>query len=403
MWHGDARVAKLATWRPFNQYLRDRGVEAARCRVCLDEKGLGLVAATRLARGETAARVPSSAWRPLAAETALAHARRAAPQFVERVARAGGGERAGGAGGAERLLASVSLMVHALQLLAHEPAPGGGGGGDPAAACLAFLREAGSLGAAHPPPLLWPERALDELRGTSAHEPVARRRRYWREVHAAVFGGGGGGGPSAAQLRLGATLVTSRAMSGVGPLALVPLIDLANHSPSPNAALGFDGDAFTLAATADVAAGAELLVDYGARPNAALLQLYGFALDDNRADALALGDGGGRGLARDDARSGGVRLPDELERGLDALARGGDEGVRVDTLAAARGFRDACRRQAGAFPETLESDERALAHDEMPTWRRHALRVRVGELRLLEGAIGRIDAALTRAEPYSVN
>ena len=30
----------------------------------------------------------------------------------------------------------------------------------------AFLREAGSLGAAHPPPLLWPERALDELRGT---------------------------------------------------------------------------------------------------------------------------------------------------------------------------------------------------------------------------------------------
>ena len=44
----DARVAKLATWRPFNHYLRDRGVEAARCRVCLDAKGLGLVAATPL-------------------------------------------------------------------------------------------------------------------------------------------------------------------------------------------------------------------------------------------------------------------------------------------------------------------------------------------------------------------
>eukprot|EP00933_Yihiella_yeosuensis_P026734 TRINITY_DN20786_c0_g1_i2.p1 TRINITY_DN20786_c0_g1~~TRINITY_DN20786_c0_g1_i2.p1 ORF type:complete len:623 (-),score=100.09 TRINITY_DN20786_c0_g1_i2:441-2309(-) len=62
--------------------------------------------------------------------------------------------------------------------------------------------------------------------------------------------------------------------------ALVPIIDLCNHSSAPGAHQSWDyeGDALALTAVRDLQAGEELLITYGAMSNPLLLRTYGFTL-----------------------------------------------------------------------------------------------------------------------------
>ncbi|CAE8695075.1 unnamed protein product, partial [Polarella glacialis] len=62
--------------------------------------------------------------------------------------------------------------------------------------------------------------------------------------------------------------------------ALVPLVDLCNHSATPAAHQSWDlqGDAMVITAVRDLEAGEELLITYGLTSNPMLLRTYGFVL-----------------------------------------------------------------------------------------------------------------------------
>ena len=78
--------------------------------------GLGVVAASPLAAGETVLRVPSALWRPFSAEHALEQARTRAPPFVARVEQLAAQMSAQGVDGAAKLvrLASASRVLTVL-------------------------------------------------------------------------------------------------------------------------------------------------------------------------------------------------------------------------------------------------------------------------------------------------
>jgi SET domain len=87
-------------------------------------------------------------------------------------------------------------------------------------------------------------------------------------------------------------VATSRAFAVRGPRrprALLPAIDMCNHSFAPNCDISKDaGGAVMLATTRAVAAGEQLLLSYGALDNHTLLLDYGFCVPDNPFDNVAL-------------------------------------------------------------------------------------------------------------------
>jgi hypothetical protein len=92
------------------------------------------------------------------------------------------------------------------------------------------------------------------------------------------------------------SMVLSRALdlrvNDESQLAIVPLIDMLNHTASDmgSCRVRFDpaSQAFELVAAAPIAAGDELRICYGRKGNEELLACYGFALQTNRFDRLGL-------------------------------------------------------------------------------------------------------------------
>lgn len=90
--------------------------------------------------------------------------------------------------------------------------------------------------------------------------------------------------------------VTSRAFRPGGPKSagvLLPLIDMCNHSFSPNAKVigsknALASDSLSMVAISDIAAGEPILLNYGKLPNDFLLLDYGFVVDDNPYDTVKL-------------------------------------------------------------------------------------------------------------------
>jgi hypothetical protein len=85
---------------------------------------------------------------------------------------------------------------------------------------------------------------------------------------------------------------TSRAFRVFGPerpAALLPLIDMANHSFTPNATVTPDGSGgVRMTAVAPIPKGAPVLLNYGALSNDFLLLDYGFVARDNPHDFISL-------------------------------------------------------------------------------------------------------------------
>jgi len=92
------------------------------------------------------------------------------------------------------------------------------------------------------------------------------------------------------------SMVLSRALdlrvNDESELAIVPLIDMLNHtrSSADSCHVRFDpsAQAFELVASVPITEGAELKICYGAKGNEELLACYGFALGENGADRLGL-------------------------------------------------------------------------------------------------------------------
>lgn len=71
---------------------------------------------------------------------------------------------------------------------------------------------------------------------------------------------------------------------------MVPGIDLADHHPNPTCAVSDDPktDSFVLTALRRVEKGESLTIDYGPLSSAELLSDYGFTVDNNAHDKIAL-------------------------------------------------------------------------------------------------------------------
>jgi hypothetical protein len=77
---------------------------------------------------------------------------------------------------------------------------------------------------------------------------------------------------------------------GIPQSAMVPYVDMVNHSFDPNTMWCFDdrSDSFILVAIRDIPANSEILDSYGDQPNVDLLLYYGFTLPDNPFITLRL-------------------------------------------------------------------------------------------------------------------
>ena len=156
-------------------------------------------------------------------------------------------------------------------------------------------------------------------------------------------------------------------------MALVPLIDLANHR-TPTAddvePVGIDAaaKAIALVAPRDLSSGDEVTICYRYEGNEKLLLDYGFAelLRPGQTcyEALHLGDGVVCDSPSADARA-------------------------LDALGAAR-FRDLLRTSLASAPTTLEED-RALLAERPPPRYRHALVYRAGQKALLAAAVAALE------------
>ena len=86
--------------------------------------------------------------------------------------------------------------------------------------------------------------------------------------------------------------VGARAMdvmiNGSAEPAIVPFVDLCNHTAEPNAAVRFEANEFVLTAIRTVESGEQLCISYGDKSNAELIFGYGFAMAVNPSDTLIL-------------------------------------------------------------------------------------------------------------------
>eukprot|EP00035_Acanthoeca_spectabilis_P031345 m.13711 g.13711 ORF g.13711 m.13711 type:complete len:459 (-) comp4701_c0_seq1:95-1471(-) len=73
-----------------------------------------------------------------------------------------------------------------------------------------------------------------------------------------------------------------------GPRAMLPLIDMANHSFVGNAVVKFGSGGAKLVTVAPVAEGDEILISYGEHPNDHLLLDYGFVVGNNPRDSCPI-------------------------------------------------------------------------------------------------------------------
>ncbi len=195
-------------------------------------------------------------------------------------------------------------------------------------------------------PLFFADADLARLRGTMCHDLlVARRERLeveWDRLRR--------GAPGLADLEWGEwafarTLVASRAfaLSPDRVPTLVPLADLLNHAPAPEATwnlLDATGSV-QVRADVDVAGGAEVRDTYGAKSNGRLLLHYGFVLPDNPVEdcVIDLGDAGAY-LLRPSATAPEVQ---QMLARLAALPEGRERLAR------------ACRERLARLPESVDA------------------------------------------------
>lgn len=184
--------------------------------------------------------------------------------------------------------------------------------------------------------------------------------------------------------------------------ALVPMADLLEHAPAPEAGWAFDDvqRALVVTTVADVVAGAPVRQSYGAKSDARLFVNYGFCLGDNDADEAVVA----------------VRAPDERTPACFAVTRAYADpevqrmfawtrlAVAGDGELALHGFRtgdgvppitsaneraaltaiaDGCRARLAGLPGTIADDEALLAGAALSPAARACVTVRRGEKRVL--------------------
>lgn len=124
------------------------------------------------------------------------------------------------------------------------------------------------------------------LKGTQCGRGIGIRRQMFDMLANAIFPG------REMQFKQAVGVILSRGLSGnENPFSLVPYLDLANHSSTPNAEHEYNMNTQTwhLRAVTDIVKGDEVFISYGTGRNTnSFVYLYGFAPPDNINDAVTV-------------------------------------------------------------------------------------------------------------------
>ena len=153
-----------------------------------------------------------------------------------------------------------------------------------------------------PPPIFWPQEAVEGLQYPPLTAQLNKRCRWLVDFSAGALATPAAAAPFAGQQVGSAELgwammaVSSRAfkVGGSAGHALLPLIDMANHSQSPNCKVlpaGSNRRGKVLLTQTAVSAGDELCVSYGELQNDEFLLSYGFIDEPNPFDRVAVAFG----------------------------------------------------------------------------------------------------------------
>lgn len=248
----------------------------------------------------------------------------------------------------------------------------------PLAAWLAIERRAdaspwapylGALPASFPP---WPTAGLAGLEGTRARELLeARARRLDDDRALLVDLFGDAETPPGADLAWGLRVARSRCFAIEGAHALVPVADMFDHAPAPDAAWTYRAEEsrFVVEARRPLAAGDEIFLRYGIHDNAHWLAGYGFVVENNPDDEVTL-----RLIPEGPPLHVGTHFDARFLRAMDAASDAAEDG----SLAAALGVLRAAARRAR---DGISGEDDGSSDD--PTWARTCATIRAGERAVL--------------------
>jgi histone-lysine N-methyltransferase SETD3 len=261
-------------------------------------------------------------------------------------------------------------------------------------------------------PLLFDARRLALLRGSTVPGRIAALRRSIAHDHAVIAAAV----PQLADLTI-AELTWARIVvmtrcfgvriDGKRTHSLVPLVDMLNHSETPQVRSGYDAQRaeFLVRAARDCDAGQELHGFYGERCNSRFLLGYGFALEDNpenEADLVFADPLGG------DPRSFSVRANvadaqvllsflraacanqaerDTVPRSTTPVPRGHERWIAPigsrNERAALRTIIEAAGASLARYETTIEQDDELLADPSLDRIDRACIILRRGEKKVL--------------------
>jgi hypothetical protein len=179
--------------------------------------------------------------------------------------------------------------------------------------------------------------------------------------------------------------------------ALCPVIDAINHNSKVESTIEYEyfKDTFVASTNTAYTPGEQVFISYGAQPNSALFQYYGFTEVDNKNDVYALENGelqkNGEKLNLVVAANGNL-TPESLKKALEVFTRDGGNGNGsergVEELR--REILNILEKELASKPTSLADDERQLATPHLLTPRKKAaIEFRVEKKKLLERAVQR--------------
>jgi hypothetical protein len=175
--------------------------------------------------------------------------------------------------------------------------------------------------------------------------------------------------------------------------ALCPVIDAINHSSKVESTIEYEyfKDTFVASTNTAYTPGEQVFISYGAQPNSALFQYYGFTEIGNKHDVYAVY---GAELKKNSetvnlvVAANGNLTPESLKNALEVFNGGGGGEKSVEELR--REILRILEKELASKPTSLADDERQLATPHLLTPRkRAAIEFRAEKKRLLERAIQR--------------
>jgi len=183
--------------------------------------------------------------------------------------------------------------------------------------------------------------------------------------------------------------------------ALCPVIDAINHSSKVESTIEYEyfKDTFVASTNTAYKPGEQVFISYGAQPNSALFQYYGFTEVDNKNDVYAVYDSklqkNGEKLNFVVAANGNL-TPESLKNALEVFTNGNGNGngnggggeKSVEELR--KEILKMLEKELASKPTSLADDERLLATPHLLTPRKKAaIEFRVEKKKLLERAVQR--------------